>query len=222
MTRLRARRVNRPGLNVELLEDRTVPSCTINQTGGMLLIKGSAGHNFIAITDNGTGKAHNVTVKCGNGVLFTSGTDPVTEITVKTGPGVDVVDYALNGDASNPMAVDVLLGAGRDTFNGHLNGHQLLSGANYAFTLHGGAGVNDLDFAADDNVHIAAGASLTVNDQGGAGRANLSARYHGLLDGTLDFDLGGGRGANVLNAVANPLPGSTGSVSVTTHTGGGA
>lgn len=205
----------------ERLEDRMVPSCTITQSGGTVLVTARAGHNLISITDNGSGKAHNVVVKCGNGSTFTSGTVPVNQILVKVGPGADVVDYSLTGDASNPMAVDVTMGAGRDTFDGHLNGHQLLAGANYSFTIHGGAGADDLDFAADDNVHIAAGASLTVNDQGGPGRDSLSARYNGKLEGTLDFDLGGGRGANALNAAVNLQPGSTGSASSSTHSSGG-
>jgi hypothetical protein len=207
---------------LECLEDRRVPSCTITQTGGTLLIDGSKGRNFIGIKDNGTGKAHDITVKCGNGTEFISGLDPVTLIVVRTGRGADTIDYALMGDVSSALTVSVQGGPGRDTFNGHLNGHQLLSGADYTFNISGGRGADDVDFTADENVHIASGASLTVNEEGGRGRDHLSASYNGKMEGTLSFDLGGGRGANVLNSSIVLQAGSTGTVHNSVHSTGAA
>jgi hypothetical protein len=205
---------------LESLEDRRVLSCAITQTGGTLLIDGSRGTNFISLKDDGSGKAHNITVKCGNGATFTSGNDPVTAITVRTGRGADTIDYALTGDASSAMTLTVQGGMGRDAFTGHLNGHQLLAGANYAFNLMGGRGADDFNFTADDSVHIAAGASLTVREQGGRGRDRLAASYNGKLEGTLSFDIGGGRGFNVLDSTVNLQAGSTGTVHNSVHANG--
>jgi hypothetical protein len=205
---------------LEVLEDRRLLACAITQTGATVAIAAS-GRSLIDITDTGTGAAHNVKVKCGNGSTFTSGTVPVTEILIRTGPGVDHIIYNLTGDASNPMTVVLQSGAGRNTFEAHLNGHQLLAGANYAFDLHGGVGATNMVFTADDEVHIASAASLKVTEQGGTGRNVLAASYRGQLDGALSFDLDGGHGANFLDSEVNLLAGSTGTVHNSAQSPGG-
>src|SRR5262249_39779720 len=137
---------------LEFLEDRRLLACAVTQTGATVAIAAS-GKALIDITDTGTGAAHNVKVKCGNGSTLTPGTGPVTEILIRTGPGVDHIIYNLTGDAGTPMTVALQSGAGRSAFEAHLNGHQLLAGANYDFDLHGGVGATNLLFTADDEVH---------------------------------------------------------------------
>jgi hypothetical protein len=205
---------------LEFLEDRRLLACAVTQTGATVAIAAS-GKALIDITDTGTGAAHNVKVKCGNGSTFTSGTVPVTEILIRTGPGVDHIIYNLTGDASTPMTVALQSGAGRNAFEAHLNGHQLLAGANYDFDLHGGVGATNLLFTADDEVHIASAASLQVTEQGGTGRNVLAASYRGKLEGALTFGLEGGRGANSVDSVIDLLAGSTGTVHNSTLSSGG-
>jgi hypothetical protein len=190
------------------------------QNGGMLLIQSGNGGNAIAIADDGSGLAHNIKVKCGNGSTFTSGTTPVTQILVQSGRGLDRITYNLNGDTSALLAVNVQLGRGRDSFTAHLNGHQLLTGADYSFNVRGGTGSDDVAVAADDNVHIAVGASLTVNEQGGRGRDHLFASYNGKLEGRLSIDLSGGRGMNLVDSEVDLQAGSTGTVHNAVHGGG--
>ena len=73
--------LNRFAPRLELLDDRIVPSCTIEQTGGTLRIEGDNHSNTIEIVDNGT----TVTVTC-DGETAEEFTD-VTEIEVRAATG---------------------------------------------------------------------------------------------------------------------------------------
>jgi hypothetical protein len=199
---------------LERLEDRLVLSVAVRQVGDTLIIRGDDKPNHIIISDNGTGAAHNIQVAAGNGSTFTSGTDPVTKVLVRTGKGGDTVDYNLTGSTASVMTVDVHLGKGADNFNGHLNGHALLSGANYKFAVRGGDGHNDLDFSSGAGAAISAGAKLTVNEVGGDDADHLSLAYDGVLDGRLNFHLDGRGGPDVLSANVNIRAGSKGTLGV--------
>jgi hypothetical protein len=194
---------------LDRLEDRNLLSVSITQHGDVLVIRGDFHEDTITINDNGTGAAHNITVVA-NGTTFTSGTDPVDKIFVSTRGFADHVFYNLTGDTKSAMTLGVRLGQGHDDFTAHLNGHQLLKGADYAFDVHGGNGGDTSQFFSDDNVGIAEGATLSVRMHGGFGEDHFGVSYKGVLNGTFDMALDGGAGNDRLNADFELQAGSNG------------
>src|SRR5262245_33371896 len=81
---------------LEALEDRSLLSCTVSISGSVLKIEGDGGANSVRITDNGTGAAGNIVVKC-DGTTTNVG-PAITEIRVNTKGGNDSVRYDLSND----------------------------------------------------------------------------------------------------------------------------
>ena len=211
----RGRRPVRFRPRVDRLEDRNLLSVSITQHGDVLVIRGDFHEDTITINDNGTGAAHNITVQA-NGTTFTSGTDPVDKIFVSTRGPADHVFYNLTGDTKSAMTLGVRLGEGRDDFTAHLNGHQLLAGADYAFDVHDGNGGDTSQLFGDANVAIAEGATLSVRMHAGFGEDHLGVSYEGQLNGKINMDLRGGAGDDRLDADFELQAGSNGTLGTPT------
>jgi hypothetical protein len=89
-----------------LLSGKPAPQVTIQEipiTSGLyagtdgLKITGTSKNDRISISDNGTGKAGNISVTLGDGLHYTP-TGTVSEILVATGAGSDRVTYELDGN----------------------------------------------------------------------------------------------------------------------------
>ena len=198
---------------LELLDDRIVPSCTIEQTGGLLRIEGDHKSNVISIVDDGT----TVTVTCDDGTAeeFTD----VTEIEVRGGNGQDAVTYDLTvadpaeGETGTAVTrtVDVKLGNGVDSFDGSVTG-DLVDGSAVDVSVRGcnGKDVMAFDVAGD----VAADATLDVLMKGGNGKDEALTSYAGILLGTLTWALEGGNGKDTLSVETTFDAGSTGSADV--------
>ena len=200
MTRVQTRRgLNRFAPRLELLDDRIVPSCTIEQTGGILRIEGDNHSNTIEIVDNGT----TVTVTC-DGETAEEFTD-VTEIEVRGDNGQDVVSYDLSiaeGTVEEPAVaidrtVDVKLGNGIDTFDGSVTGN-LIADSSLDVSVKGCNGKDAISFMVDGDV--AEGVALDVLLKGGNGQDVILSSYAGMLLGTLTWDVTGGNGKDELTA----------------------
>jgi hypothetical protein len=111
---VRPRPAARPGPQVEALEDRRYPSCTLSYSDGTLTILGDNRANTVEVRDLG---ARGVAVTCDGHAfpVFAA----VHTIVIRTGDGSDTVNF-LCGDPDQtpaPRSIDIDLGNGNDTFN---------------------------------------------------------------------------------------------------------
>ncbi|HKB03145.1 MAG TPA: hypothetical protein VKD90_13045 [Gemmataceae bacterium] len=160
---------------LETFDERVLPSVTTHYTAadGVLVVKGDATADVIAITDTGKGDAGAVTVFDHGVAVFTS-PGLVTQIMVVTYGGADVLDYRLTGDLTTTRAVTADLGAGNDSFTANLDGQTLA--ANLRIQALGRAGKDTLTLNAN-NVTVGAGTWLTVNLRGGMGSDAVKFNY---------------------------------------------
>ena len=201
-----ARRVN---LELEMLSDRVVPSCTWVEEDGVLVIRGDASANVVEIVDDGT----TLTITCDGENVELSG-DPVTDLVVSLGNGNDQVTYTLQGDiaADETRSLLVCLGNGHDFFSGVLEDGEdpdtgdvvassLADNAALTLIVRGMNGHDRLGFDASAT-DVGAGAELVVALVGGNGKDTLAATFGGALLGDLTLWLSGGNGKDSLFADA--------------------
>jgi hypothetical protein len=209
---------------LEQLGERTLPTVTTIATNGTLVITGDQRANTITITEDTA--AGTVTV-VGDGV--TTSWNGITSIKANAKGGADSVTFVQNGDLSTPLAVDVNLGNGNDTFVATLNGN-VVAGGSLILVAHGGNGDDQLSLNAT-NVNVASGGNLTVALFGDNGKDDVSLNYSGLLQGSAVLSADGGNGKDNVSGHVSLLsttdPGtgtttnSTGSLSLNLMGGNG-
>src|SRR5262249_51671841 len=161
-----ARPIRRFVPRLEVFDERVLPSVTTQYTAtdGVLVVKGAAVNDVIAITDTGKGDAGAVTVFDHGVAVFTS-PGPVTQIMVLTYGGNDAVDYRLTGDLTTKRTVTADLGLGNDSFTANLDGQTLA--ASLRIQALGRAGRDTLTLNANN---VTVGATwLSVDLRGGMG-----------------------------------------------------
>jgi hypothetical protein len=202
------------------LDDRTLPSATITQIGGTLIVRGTAADEIVAVTDNGSAGPGNVTVEADD-ITFTA-TSPVRRIRVLTGGGYDDVSYTLTNDlaAGATRSVYVVLGQGDDFFAADIEAG-LLGGARLDMTVLAGAGDDTLGLVGG-LVDVAADAQLNLDLRGNGGLDSISVVLAGFISGRVELALYGGYGDDAIDADVTADDGSTGSVYAQVHTGAGA
>jgi hypothetical protein len=229
---------SRVALRLESLNDRTLPSVTVLQSGATLTIRGDASANDVQIHDDGTAAGVTVTV---DGVDQTLSGDAVDKVVVLTGSGDDTVSYPLTGDyAGTTRTVCVGLGNGDDTFTADV-GHAIGVDSSLTLRVFGGNGKDNLSAAGTGSV---AGTldvqlygqngidvisfdytgdvtgSLKVKVYGGNGTDDLSFHYAGVVDGTLDVAAAGGNGPDTVHGDLS-VAGGAGSVKARVYGGNG-
>ena len=189
---------------LECLNERALPSVTITENDGTLLIVGDQQENNIEITDNGTGDVGAVKVAV-EGVESYVSTELVTNIRVLTRAGADSVDYSLTGDLVSDRTVYVFTGNQHDSFDANLNGWDI-DGADLSITANGGNGHDSLSFHGN-GTDVGAGASLSVKLLGGNGMDTLLVDFTGVLIGDATLKAYGGNGKDSITGnVALPAP----------------
>lgn len=181
---------------LECLDDRTLPSVTIVESNGTLVVRGDQYANHIVISDDGTGNAGAILVEYDGQEYWSQA--PVNTIRVVTGGGADSVDYHTTWDLASSRKVVVNLGNGDDNFTANLN-HSLSDSTKLAIFVNGGNGQDNLSFDAFDEVNgvgvdIPETAELCVRFAGGNGQDILSTSYLGVLSGSATFISDGGNG----------------------------
>ena len=210
------RPTNRTRLNVQSLESREVPACLVTHpTADTVVITGDAANDLVVIRDNGAGVVTGFAT--GFGVFGFAG---IKNIRVATGAGDDHVDYNLTANLL-PNQVRTLaasLGSGNDWFSANLHNPATAVGSDLLFNSHmtiaafGGDGKDSMHINANNDVDVAAGASLKMLMFGEAGNDLLTAFYRGENDGMVALqELDGGTGDDVIRAVYQADPGSNGS-----------
>ena len=242
----RAGRRRLAGLNIlEHLEGRQLMAANAAQVGfqedastgtNTLIISGTNKADVITIDDNGTGVAGAITVRVGNGAVYTT-KSAIAQIELVAKGGNDQVTYNLNGDLTSPRVVLVDLGAGNDRFTSNLNGainsingldlevygdagNDTMTANQAGATLVGNAVVYLQGDAGNDTLTyngsgpIAAGASFSPEFSGGAGNDVINSNYSGLVNGYFMYNLtaDGGAGNDKINVRTRTAAGSTGSV----------
>jgi hypothetical protein len=197
---------------LEALEDRSLPAPVTFSVlpGGFLRVASTTGNKHIAVFDNGTNGANNITVKVGP-TLFMPGV-PLSGVLVKTNGGHNTVNYVLTGSlaAGTPRSITVMLGAGPNQFSGHLQG-SLTTRSSLTLVVSGGGGFNSISVNATSD--IGPRAALTIEEFAGTGQANLSSRFTGSDAGALTVFEQGSPAADVLSQLNTLLPGSSGTLS---------
>ena len=207
-----------------------------------LKITGTNKADVIAINDNGSNAAGNVTVTLGDGTTYTSQA-AVSVIELMGNGGDDHVTFNLTGDVVAAQTVLFDLGAGNDHFTANIAGNvntangldleaygrdgndsmtvnqtgQALAGAFVPY-LEGDAGNDTLTY--NGSGEIAAGASVTPEFSGGAGNDSIRATYSGVIQGNYIYNLSADGGAGNDNVVENVFAaaGSTGMVGTSAAT----
>ena len=172
-----ARRSRRFIPRLESFDERSLPSVTIIEAGGLLQITGDQHENSITILDDGTANPGNVTVFADGQEFHSAGA--VTNIVIQTLGGKDSVDYTLApGVIADSRTFVVDLGRRPDTFAAHIDGVTVQAGQLLLVQAFGGTGVD----------------TFTVDANG----VNVE------LNGRLQVDLVGGKGTDVFNVNSNP------------------
>jgi len=179
-----SRRCSRFIPRLESFDDRSLPSVTITESGGFLQITGDNKDNTIAIMDDGTSNAGNVTVLA-DGQMFRS-TVAIADIVVRTLGGKDTVDYTLAPGAlvgSRTVVAD--LGRRPDSFAAHIDGVSVAPDCHLVIQAFGGAG-NDTFSLDAQNVNVGSNGVLEVDLVGGRGTDVFNVNYlPGVIDGTV-------------------------------------
>ena len=229
-----------------LMAARVGASVAIKEVAGdgftSLVITGTNKADTIAITDNGTGQAGNLSVKLGDGSTYTSKAG-IQVIQVLGKGGNDKIRYDLTGDLivsqillvdgsagndkftanldaniNNPHGLDIESygGAGNDTMVINQRG-AILQGSLISY-LEGASGNDKLDFKGTGPV--ATGASIVPEFSGGAGNDRITSQYAGMIQGNFIYNLSIDGGAGNDNIVSNIdiAAGSTGTVGSTSAT----
>jgi hypothetical protein len=220
------RPTNRTRLNVQSLESREVPACVVTHpTADTLVITGDAAPDLVVLRDNGAGGVSGFAT--GAGAFGFAG---IKNIRVNTGAGDDRVDYNLTRNLlpNQVRNLTVSLGAGNDWFSANLHnpstavGSDLLANSHMTIAAFGGDGKDSMHVNANSDVDVAAGASLKMMMFGEAGNDLMTAFYRGENDGAVAIqNLDGGTGDDVIRAVYQADPGSTGSALGIVHGGDG-
>ncbi len=213
----RAGRVRRPGhkygLQLEELESRWCPSCSVTVAGDTLLIHGDKAANTVSIVDNG---AAGIVVTC-DGTTSPAATG-IKHIEIETGKGNDVVTYsrsATGGNFTTDLDVKAELGKDSDSFTANFNGNDLTGTSQVLFEVEGGKDNDTMTVNAGTAaapVDIAAGARLELNFEGGKDADTMTVAYQGELDGTLKLRGEGGKDGDTLAANLALNTGSTGTL----------
>jgi hypothetical protein len=105
----RAQRSHHRKLELEALENRRVPSCTVFQRGATLYVLGDRFDNRVMITETGDNAVH-VECDADRPADFTG----VNKIILQTGAGQDYVSLKAAPDSTAPIALDADLGLSDD------------------------------------------------------------------------------------------------------------
>ncbi|HEX3148909.1 MAG TPA: hypothetical protein VHR66_12580 [Gemmataceae bacterium] len=205
-------------LQLESLNERTVPSVTVVQNGGILTVKGDQFANNVQITDDGTASGLTVTV---DGMVYPV-TGPVDSVHVRAGSGKDSVSYSLTGDyVGIARTINVALGNGDDTFTADLS-HGIDATSSLTLLVDGGNGKDALSVTgpATGSTAVLAGA-LTIDLKGNNGMDTLSFAYAAEVDGSLTITARGGNGKDTITGDVNVAAGSTGAVTIHEFGGNG-
>jgi hypothetical protein len=187
---------------LERLDDRALPSVSVVETSGTLLIRGDRHANTVLIADNGTADDGNVVVQI-DGQSYTS-QGAITTIRVFGGSVADSVEYDLNGDLASARTVEAHLGNGNDSFVARVQAN-LNDQANLTIRAWGGNGDDQLSLDAI-GANVQAGGLLSVNFDGGNGKDNLQMNFSGVIMGTTSFAANGGNGKDVVAGQLNVEP----------------
>src|SRR5262245_16562574 len=209
-----ARQANRFRPEVQALEDRQVLSVTSTFGGGVLTLTGNGAADTISIAHDGNGLVTGSAT--GIASINQSGVD---KLVIDTKGGRDTVFFTQTGNLftrgfTRTFDLDVRLGDDPDLFSATLQG-DISSFMTMNITVHGDQNSDRMTVAADQGVNIGRGAKLRVNmDGGGVFFTNdkMSFFYRGQLNGTLDVNMDGGRGDDILTAFIGLDTGSTGQV----------
>lgn len=194
----RARRHVTPRL--EPLEDRTVPTTVVTQSGPVLTITGTAGRDIVHLIDRGGGTIA-VQLERDPALQVFNG---VNTVSAKTLAGGDTVTYDLAPAFGGPfilstgvndnLTVNVDLGAGADTFQASFNRNDLAFDSLLGINVRGRDGNDRLTVDATGGVDVANQARLAINLNGDKGNDTLTTDYEGFVNGELDLTGSGGDG----------------------------
>jgi hypothetical protein len=170
---------------LEAFDDRSLPSVTITESAGTLLIVGNAAPDQVTILDDGTGLPGSVVVQA-DGQTYVS-REPVRNILVETRGGADTVDYWLGGTLVANRTVSVDLGRRADTFTAHVDGLTVPAGVELVIGAFGRGGADRLHLDAV-GVNVGAGGLLAADFQGGAGKDAITFNFvPGQVDGSVSL-----------------------------------
>ena len=199
-------RVRRWTPRLDCLDGRVLPSVTITETDGVLVVRGDQYSNIIEITDDGTADAGAVVVDADGEIYESVGL--ITKVRVIGWNGADSVNYSLTGDLVTDRTLAVFLGNQDDTFEANLNGWDI-DAANLLVLVYGGNGQDSLAFHGL-GTDVGADSSLTVRLLGGNGMDSLRVDYSGVLIGDATFRTFGGNGKDTVTAnLTLPEPGTS-------------
>lgn len=190
------------------LADRALPSATIGEVAGVLSVRGNADANTIAITDDGSAGAGNVTVVA-DGTTYTSA-GAVRRIRVFSGGGADTVGYSLTSDlaAGQTRSVTINAGPGDDVYTADLLAG-VATGSRLDMSVYAGGGDDTLTVTGG-LVDVAAGARLNLDLYGDGGDDQIVVDLAGLVEGRVDVGVFGGNGNDFLTADLTADAGSPG------------
>ncbi len=207
-----------------------------------LVIRGTRKADGIKIDDNGTASSGNITVSLADGTTYTS-RRAITQISVDTLNGGDMVGYNLTGELKAARSVTVMLGNGPDQFLANIDGAvntpdalalmvygdggndqlgvsqtgAMLAGTFFPY-LEGGNGDDVLAYRGTGE--IKAGAIVAPGMPGGAGNDMILADYQGVIGGSYMYNLtmDGGAGNDKLSNRVLVKAGSWGKIGVDAKT----
>jgi hypothetical protein len=200
---------------VQALEDRQLLSVSSTFFNGVLTLTGNKANDFVSLAHDGNGLVTGSAT--GIAAINQSG---VNRLVIETKGGRDTVFVTQTGNLLRSFDLDVRLGDDPDVFSTTLQG-SIAGFRTMNITVNGDQNSDRMTVAADQNVGISTGAKLQVRMEGGGvffTDDKLSFFYRGLVKGTLEVAMDGGRGDDVLTALIGLAAGSTGQVG----TGGGA
>jgi hypothetical protein len=197
---------SRAALRLERLDERTLPSVSVAQSGGTLTITGDQRANTVQVQDDGTAGGLTVTVD-GTGYPISG---PVTAVVINTRGGNDRVSYDLTGDyVGTTRTVTVSLGNGDDTFTADL-GHRIDAASGLTLTVDGGNGKDNLSVTGSGGGPVAG--TLSVQLRGGNGTDTIGFNYAAEVDASVSITADGGNGKDTITGTVAVGANSTGSV----------
>lgn len=209
-------RGRRSVLNVEQLEDRCVPACTITPTGVApnitLTITGDDFNNSIQISDNGAGA---ITVAC-DGVISPA-VAGVKDIVVNSQKGNDAVFYTLAADlvGAQTRNLNVDLGDGNDFFLAQaINNADVGANASLSFNVRGKLGNDTIRFSFLKDFDVNVNGFLGVFVAGNEGNDRITLAQLGAIDGNCSIALNGNAGRDRVGASLALDTDSTGVINV--------